>query len=153
MRLSRRAAVLAAASFLLVPPARAAAQATPDEAKALAEKAAAHVKEVGIDKAIADFNNPTGGYIDRELFVVVYRTDGKIICTPGLPAFLNRDATAMKDVDGKAFGQEIIAAGRNGRSGWVEYRMANPLTHKLARKRSYVIGVGDDVVFVGAFVG
>jgi hypothetical protein len=27
------------------------------------------------------------------------------------------------------------------------------LTHKLALKRSYVIGVGQYVVFVGAFVG
>lgn len=153
MRLSRRALALATTAFLLGPRAFAAAPASLDEAKALAEKAATHVKDVGIDKALADFNNPSGGYIDRELFVVVYGPDGKIVCSPGLPALLNRDASQLKDVNGKAFGKEIMTVGQNGGTGWVEYRMANPLTHKLAAKRSYVIGVGQYIVFVGAFVG
>jgi hypothetical protein len=37
---------------------RAAERATPEEAKALAEKAAAHLAQVGAQKAIADFMEP-----------------------------------------------------------------------------------------------
>jgi hypothetical protein len=60
--------------------------ATPDEARALAERAAAHMRAVGPEKAIADFSCPTGGFMDRELVVVVYSPDHKIITSAGLPS-------------------------------------------------------------------
>ena len=59
--------------------ARAGKPATPDQAKALAEKAASHMRDVGPEKAIADFNRADGGFVDRELFVVVYGPDNKIL--------------------------------------------------------------------------
>jgi cytochrome c len=132
-------------------PAYAADRGTPDEAKALAEKAAVHFKDVGVDKAIADFVKPDGGYVDRDLFVVVYSPDNKVMASYGIPALQGKDATTMKDTDGKEFGKAIIAAGKSGTPGWVEYRMTNPLTKKIEAKRSYVIQVGDYVVFVGAY--
>lgn len=151
MPLSRRALVLAAASFLAVSLAHADAPATPDEAKALAERAAAHLKAVGLDKAIADFLDPKAGYIDRELFVIVYSPEGKVLCGYGVPALTGRDGTQLKDVNGKEFGKEIMTIGQNGGTGWVEYRMTNPLTKKVGLKRSYVIGVDGYTVFVGAY--
>jgi cytochrome c len=63
---------------------------TPDEAKALVEKAAAHLTAVGAEKAFADFNNPTGGYVDRDLFVFVYSLDGKIVSAGANTALLGR---------------------------------------------------------------
>src|ERR1700687_3323181 len=94
---------------------------TPEEAKALVEKAVAHIKDVGADKAFADFNDPKGGYQDRDLFVFAYAADGKIVCVPGIPALLGRDANALKDVDGKEFGKLIISTANAG-GGWAEYR-------------------------------
>lgn len=132
-------------------PARAAPPATPDEAKALAEKAAAYMQKVGPEKAIADFNDPKGAFIDRELFVVVYSPDHKIVTSAGLPILLGKDATTLKDVEGHAFGQEIIALAKAQGRGWVDYRMTNPMTKKVGLKTSWVIQVGDYVVFVGAF--
>jgi hypothetical protein len=44
--------------------AHAADRATPEEAKALAEKAAAHLAQVGPQKAIADFMDPAAGFVD-----------------------------------------------------------------------------------------
>jgi hypothetical protein len=131
--------------------ARAADPATPEEAKALAERAAAHFREVGPEKAIADFNDAAGGYVDRELFVVVYDPANKIQGSYGVPVLRGKDATLLKDVDGKEFGKDIIALAKSPGSGWAEYRMTNPLTHKVALKRSWVIGIGDYVLFVGAF--
>jgi cytochrome c len=151
MLLSRRLLALCFAATWVAPPARAAEVATPEEAKALAERAAAHFKEVGPEKAIADFNDAAGGYVDRELFVVVYDPDNKIRGSYGIPALRDKDATTLKDVEGKAFGQEIIKVAKSPGTGWVEYRMTNPATRKVGLKRSWVIGLGDYVLFVGAF--
>jgi hypothetical protein len=143
--------VLCFAAAVIARPGHAADPATPEEAKALAERAAAHFKAVGPEKAIADFNDANGGYVDRELFVVVYDPDHKVVGSYGVPALRGKDATMLKDVEGKAFGQDIIALAKAQGSGWVEYRMTNPVTKKVGLKRSWVIGMGDYILFVGTF--
>ncbi len=153
MSVSRRAFALMLAGLPFVRLAKAADHATTEEAKALAEKAAAHFKAVGPEKAYADFNDPAGGYIDRELFVNVYSPEGKVACGVGVPALVGRDATQFKDSTGKEFGKAIIETAKTQGSGWVEYHMTNPLTKKVEPKKSWVIQVNDYVVFVGAFVG
>ncbi len=140
---------LTLASFLTSPLAMAQQSVPLDQAKDLANKAAAHVKDVGLDQSIKDFNNPTGGYQDGPLFVVVYSQDGKVLCAPGLPALVNRDATLMKDADGMEFGKAILAAPSGS---WVDYRMTNPTIKKVDKKTSYVNHVGDLTVFVGAYL-
>jgi cytochrome c len=151
MNLSRRSMAISFAAALITSPAYAADPATPDEAKALAEKAAAHMKQAGPEKAIADFNTADGGYVDRELFVVVYDPHNLIVGSYGVPALRGKDATMLKDVEGKEFGKEIIAVANGPGSGWVDYRMTNPVTKKVGLKTSWVIRVGDYVLFVGAF--
>ena len=127
---------------------------SPEQAKALAERAAAHFNDVGPDKAIADFNDAAGCYVDRELFVVVYDPDRKIKGSYGIPALRDKDATLLKAVEGKAFGRDIIALSKSQGSGWVEYRMTNPATHKVGLKKSWDIGLsGAYILFVGAFGG
>ena len=36
-------------------------------------------------------------------------------------------------------------------SGWVDYRMTNPATKKIGLKTSWVVRVGDYILFVGAY--
>ncbi len=127
------------------------AQGAPDEAKALAERAAEHMREVGPEKALEDFNDPNGKFVDRDLFVVSYGPDRKVVSSVRIKAYLGRDATRFVDSDGKEFGKEIIATAEKSGSGWVEYRMTNPATMKVELKRSYVIKVGDYILFVGAY--
>jgi hypothetical protein len=130
----------------------AADQATPEEAKALAEKAAAHFKEAGPGKAIAGFTDAAVGYVDREPFVVVYDPEHKIRGASGVPISRGKDAATSKDVDGKEFGKDIVAPAKTPGSGWVDYRMTNPATKKVGPKRSWVIALGGDyLLFVGAF--
>jgi cytochrome c len=150
MRFFKFAIATVALSLLLAGSASAADRGTPDDAKVLAEKAAAHFKDVGADKAIADFMNPQGGYVDRDLFVVVYDPTGKIM-SGMIPVLIGKNATELKDTDGKEFGKEIMAKAKAEKMGWVEYRMTNPSTKKIEAKVSYVVQVGDYVVFVGAY--
>ncbi len=150
MRFTKFSLFAAALSLFLAVSAYAADRATPDDAKVLAEKAAAHFRDVGADKAIADFMNPQGAYVDRDLFVVTYSPDGKIL-SGLIPVLIGKNATELKDTDGKEFGKEILSKAKSDKTGWVEYRMTNPATKKIEPKVSYVIQVGDYVVFVGAY--
>src|SRR5215212_2243070 len=52
---------------------------TAAEATAMVDKAIAHIKKAGRDKAFADFNNKSGPFTDRDLYVVVYDMKGKVI--------------------------------------------------------------------------
>ncbi len=151
MPLSRRLLILGLAATLVARASSAAEPATPEEAKALAEKAADHFRAVGPERAIADFNNPNGDFVDRELAVIVYAPDNTCVASGTVRVFLGKDATTFKDVEGNEFGKAIIDLARTKGSGWVEYRMTNPVTRKVARKRSWVLGLDGYVLFVGAF--
>jgi len=131
--------------------AMAADRGTPEEAKALAQKGATHVAEVGFEKACADFDNPNGGYQSKDLFIFAYSAEGKVVCGANVPALIGRDVTKFKDVDGKEFGKEIIAAGTAG-GGWVEYRMTHPVTKKIEAKKTYAVKAGDYILGCGAYV-
>jgi len=144
-------ALALALGLLIASPFQASAQGTPAEAKALAERAAAHMVRVGAEQACKDFNDPNGEFVDRDLFVVTYGPDRRVASSVGVKAYLGRDATRFVDADGKEFGKEIIAVAETSGRGWVEYRMTNPVTKKVELKRSFVIKVGDYIVFVGAY--
>jgi cytochrome c len=122
---------------------------TPEEAQALADRAVVHMRQVGPVAAIKDFNDPKGGYSDRDLFVIVYDPDG-IIMT-GIPALIGKNARALTDVTGKEFGKEIINAAYTKDGSWVEYHMTDPATKKVELKTSYIRKFDDYIVFVGAY--
>jgi hypothetical protein len=54
-------------ALLFAPAVYAAGQATPDDAKAMAVKAAEYLKAVGPDKAFPDFDAKEGTWHDRDL--------------------------------------------------------------------------------------
>lgn len=151
MQLIKWTVAVATAAMLIAGSALAAERGTPEEAKALVERAAAHLQAVGTDKAFADFNDQNGAFVDRDLFVFVYSLDGKVVVGGTVPALLGRSALAFKDIDGKEFGKEIMAAAAAG-GGWTEYRMSNPATKKPEPKKTYAVKAGDYVVAAGAYM-
>jgi len=122
--------------------------ATPDEAKAMAIKAAAYLKANGEEKAFAAFKDPAGGFRDRDLYVVVQGLDGTMKFHPILPAMIGKSLIDLRDVDGKLFVHDIVAIKD---AGWVEFKWQDPVSKSVAPKKSYFIRVGDDLVGVGAY--
>jgi hypothetical protein len=153
MPVPRRVFALGFAATLATSVSWAADPATPDDAKALAERAAAHFKDVGAAKAIADFNDANAGFVDRELFVIVDDPNHICVASFGVPLLVGKDATTFKDVEGKEFGKEIAEVAKSPGSGWVTYRMTNPATRKVGVKRSWVIGIDGYALAVGAWGG
>ena len=118
-----------------------------DDALALVTKAVAHVKEVGKDKALADFNDPKGAYVKGDLYVFAYTLQGVILAHPMNPKLVGKDMTEVKDSDGKLFTKDFIAMVNGPGKGWVDYNWTNPTSKKIEAKSSYVAKAGD--IFVG----
>jgi hypothetical protein len=136
------------AALLFAPFAFAAGQATPDEAKAMAIKAAEYLKAVGPDKAFPEFDAKDGPWHDRDLYVIVQDSQGVMVAHGTMPAIIGKSMLDLKDVDGKPFNRETQAIKD---AGWVEFKWQNPLTKAVEPKRQYIVRVGDYLVGVGAY--
>jgi signal transduction histidine kinase len=125
--------------------------ATADEAKTFAERAAAHVKDVGDAKAFADFTSKDGGYVQGELYVFCYDHDGVNKAHGANPAFVGKNLMHIKDPDGNEPNAEIVKTGFDKGEGWVNFKWPNPATKKIQDKSAYVIHVNDVVCGVGYY--
>ena len=52
---------------------------TKDEAVAMVKKAVDFIKANGADKAYAEFSNPKGQFVDRDLYITIYDMNGKCL--------------------------------------------------------------------------
>jgi cytochrome c len=111
--------------------------ATLEEAKALGEKAAAYVKANGKDKAIAEFNNPTGLWVKGSLYVVLQDFKGVVLANGGNTGLVGQNHFELKDPNGKYFVKESVEIAKKG-SGWLEYSWVNPITKKVQPKKSWI---------------
>jgi cytochrome c len=111
---------------------------TAAEAQAMVEKAVAHIKKVGRDKAFADFDNPQGAFTDRDLYVVVYDMKGKVLAHGANAKMIGKDVIDLRDNDGKYFVKErveMMSKGPNAK-GWQDYKFMNPVSRQIEPKQS-----------------
>ena len=137
------------AALLLAPAIWASGGATPDEAKAMAVKAAAYLQSAGPEKAFAAFDaKDDATWHDRDLYVVVQDSKGAIVAHGTNPGLIGRNVLELKDVDGKPFNHDIQAVKD---AAWVDYKWQNPMTKAVEAKTQYNVRVGEYVVGVGAY--
>ena len=148
--MSRLLHVLRIVSFLLLAPLSvwAAGQATPDEAKAMAIKAADYLKTSGPDKAFPEFSAKEGVWHDRDLYVTVQNGQGVMVAHGVNPGLVGKTVLELKDVDGKPFNREIQQVKD---AGWITFKWQNPLTKAVEPKTMYIVRVGEYTVGVGAY--
>jgi len=122
---------------------------TADEAKALLAKAAAAV-ETNKASALAKFNDPNGGFKDRDLYVFCFdRRTGTTLA--GQPATRGQDVRTLRDSTGKMFGQEMFANVKDGDITIVDYTFPKPNSTAPVAKQSFVEGLGDIACGVGYY--
>lgn len=125
---------------------------TADEAKALVERAAAHIKDVGTDKAFADFDDKSNpAFHDRDLYIFVRSMDGNTVAHGANKGMIGHTSLDLKDADGKLYNKEMIELAKAKGAGWVDYRWVNPMDKKIEQKSSYIEKVGDYVVGAGFY--
>ena len=124
---------------------------TPDEAKAMMQKAVAHYKAFGRDQALKDFSAGKAPFRDRDLYVVCIAPNRKISANGAFPAYVGTSADALKDAKGNSLGGAILETlGAKGQPS-ITYPMINPMTGKPEIKTMYGQKVGEDVCGVGAY--
>ena len=119
---------------------------TPQEARAMLEKAVTAVKtDQGV--ALAMFNKGEGGFVGRDLNTFCFRiADGKLLASPrAVPA--GTDVRFLKDPTGKNFGNELYAAAQKPERQIAEvgpYLFPKPgMTEAAHRQQPAVAQLGD----------
>jgi signal transduction histidine kinase len=129
------------------------AKGTDKEAVAMVEKAIAHIKKAGREKAFADFNNKSGPFTDRDLYVVVYDMKGKVLSHGANDKMIGRDVLELRDTDGKYFVKERVEMMSKGADakGWQDYKFMNPVSKAIEPKQMYLQRHEDMIVGCGIY--
>jgi len=142
-------AVMACSIFLSVLTLPALSGGTPEEAKALVEKAIAFYKANGKENTLAEISKPKGQFTKGDLYIFAYNPTGTIIAHGGDPKLVGKDFTNVQDPDGKYFAREFIRIGPEG--GWVDYKWMNYVTKKVDAKRTYLKRIDDVIIGCGTY--
>jgi hypothetical protein len=108
-------------------------------------------KDHGKAAALAEFNNPEGKFIDKDLYIFAYEMNGTVIALPYQQGVLGTDRSAVTDPNGVAFITRLAEVAREG-GGYVYYIYQNPAdNYREQFKLSYVLPV-DKEWFLGSGV-
>ena len=122
-------------------------QASADEAHGLVERAMAHIGQVGRERAFADFHDPHGPYIDRDLYLFVFDLNGTISVFGSKPELVGQHAGAIPGLEPTSFLARAWAAADGG-GGWIQYEVVSPGTKVVTPKESFILPLGQ-VEFIG----
>ena len=139
--------------FLSVPAAPwAADKASQSDAQQIALKAAAFIKDKGIEAGRSAFD-AEGEFKYGEVYVNVIDEKGVRLIYPPKPTAVNLDVSEAQDVDGKYLIKDILDVAKAKGEGWTQYRWTNPVTKKIDEKVTYVKHVPERsvVVFVDVY--
>jgi len=125
----------------------AADMATPDEAKAMSEKAQQAVNEMGKDKAFEAFANPSGEFQDKDLYVFCMDMDGVMLSHPIKPELVGKNLKDFNKYGDELF-KDMIQVAQDSGAGWVEYNWPYPGTDEVKPKTTYVMK-NDEGFFCG----
>lgn len=127
--------------------------ATPDEAVAMVKRAVKFLKDNGRDKAFAEFSNPKGSFVDRELYIVVFNMNGVNLAHGNNTKIIGKNLIDMKDNEGRPIIRSFIDIAKTKGSGWFDYKWPNPVSQVVEGKSTYLEKYEDLIVGVGIYKG
>jgi cytochrome c len=137
--------------FVAGTPALAGEWATKNEAQAMVKKAVGFIKSQGSENAYKAFTSKDGQFADRDLYVVVYQLDGKVLAHGANQKLVGKDLSEAQDVDGKYFVKERIELAQKQGTFWQDYKFVNPVTKKVEPKQMYCERVEQTAVCAGVY--
>jgi cytochrome c len=133
-----RKIIALAAGTVLLSSAFAGDMATPDEAKAVSQKAQAAVNDMGREKAFAAFADPSGGFQEKDLYVFCMDMDGVMLSHAKKPELVGKNLADFNKYGDELF-KNMIATAKDSGEGWVDYKWPYPGTEEIKEKTSYVL--------------
>ena len=122
-----------------------------DDAIAMVKKAVSFIKEQGAEKAYPEFTGKAANFIDRDLYVVVYQLDGKVLAHGSNAKFVGKDMSDAQDVDGKLYVKERVEMAAKQPSFWQDYKFVNPVSKKVEPKQMYCEKLENTAVCAGIY--
>ncbi len=123
---------------------------TAAQAEAMVHKAIAHIK-TSKEAAYADFTTPKPEWIDRDIYVVVYDLNGKVLAHGQNPKQVGKELLEFKDADGKEFVKERVELAKSKGKFWQDYKFTDPLTKKILPKSAYCERLDETVICSGIY--
>ncbi len=126
---------------------------TPDEAVALVKKAIVFYKANGREKMIAEINNRTSQFVEKDLYIFISPiVAGPVLAHGANAKLVGRTLDDLRDVDGVYFTRKFreVASAKEGK-GWVDYKWPNAKSGQLEPKSTYVERVDDIYIACGAY--
>lgn len=111
---------------------------TPEAAMELVKKAVKLVKDSGKEKALAEFNDPKGPFVNGELYIFAIEKDGVTVANGSNQKVVGKNTMELRDADGKYFIKAFFDTVANKGSGWVDYHWVNPVSKNIELKTTYV---------------
>ena len=149
MKTSARVVPVTFSLLLSAMPLLAAEYGTPEEARAMLERAVAAVN-ADEAKALAAFSTERPESLDRDLYVFCIGPTGRIDAHPN-SGLIGQDVRSLKDENGKVFGEEMLKVAQPGKFAEVSYMWPRPGTTEPVSKVSYVTKVKDQICGVGYY--
>jgi hypothetical protein len=119
------------------------------DAKEWVKYAIAFYKSSGKRIALATFTDPSGMFVQDELYIYVLNPKGTMLAHGVNEKFVGEDFIELMDSDGKKFIREIVETANAEGSGWVDYKWYHPVSKEWLPKAAYFEKV-DDLIIVSA---
>jgi signal transduction histidine kinase len=113
------------------------------------KKTVAIFQEKGRDYALKAINSKMA-LTDKELYVFALTMDNLMLAHPHVDEWLGKDMSETKDSNGKAYFQEFKKIAQNPGEGWVDYMWNRPGENAPRFKRSYIMKVPGQEIYVGS---
>ena len=121
---------------------------TAEEARAMLEKAVVAVK-AHKTKAIDMFNKGQGGFRDRDLYVFCANASDGV--ETAHPTHKGEKLKDVKDVNGFAFGEQMMRMATEGQISEISYMWPRPSSDTPIQKVTFFTKVGDQICGVGYY--
>jgi cytochrome c len=122
---------------------------TPKEAEAMVRKGVSFIKATPRDKAMADITDPKGQFVDRELYLTVYKMDGTALAHGANAKFVGKNMIELRDGNGKEHIRERMELAKTKTTFWQDFTFPNPVNKKMEPKQMYCERTDEMLVVCG----
>jgi signal transduction histidine kinase len=121
------------------------------EAETMVKKGVAHIKATPRDRAMADITDPKGQFVDRELYLTVYKMDGTALAHGANAKFVGKNMIDLRDGNGKEHIRERMELAKTKSTFWQDFTFLNPVNKKIEPKQMYCEKADELVVCGGIY--
>jgi len=122
---------------------------TPADLTTLVNRAAMFARENGKEKALAAFNDPTGSFVQGEVYVFSENYDGTALAEPFHHELVGTNIRDLTDRYGVPIVRNLVETARYG-TGYVSYDYPNPKNNNRVESKLSVVSDVDGTYYVGA---